>query len=37
MDGVEIDGVGVDETGRPQGRIHLVDDRREHYVEVELS
>jgi cellobiose phosphorylase len=37
MDGVEIDGVGVDATGQPHGRIHLVDDRRDHYVEVELS
>ncbi len=37
MDGVEIDGVGIDATGRPQGRIHLVDDRRDHYVEVDLS
>jgi cyclic beta-1,2-glucan synthetase len=37
MDGVKIDGVGVDATGRPQGRIHLVDDRRDHYVEVDLS
>lgn len=37
MDGVEIDGVGLDANGRRQGRIHLVDDRRDHYVEVELS
>jgi len=36
MDGVEIDGVGIDATGRPQGLIPLVDDRREHYVEVDL-
>ena len=28
---------GVDESGRPQGIIPLVDDRREHYVEVDLS
>ncbi|MDT3776672.1 glucoamylase family protein [Nitrospira sp. MA-1] len=37
MDGVEIDGVGMDAAGRPQGRIHLVDDRRDHYIEVDLS
>jgi cellobiose phosphorylase len=37
MDGVEIDGVGVDANGQRQGRIHLVDDRRDHYVEVGLS
>ncbi|MEX2493242.1 MAG: glucoamylase family protein [Nitrospirales bacterium] len=37
MDGVEVDGVGLDASGQPQGRIHLVDDRRDHYVEVDLS
>ena len=36
MDGVKIDGVTVDATGRLQGRIHLVNDRRDHYVEAEL-
>ena len=36
MDGTEIDGVRVDATGRSQGWIHLVDDRRDHYVEVDL-
>jgi hypothetical protein len=28
---------GVDEAGRPQGMIPLKDDRREHYVEVDMS
>lgn len=37
VDGADIDGVGIDATGRPQGRIPLVDDRRDHYVEVDLS
>jgi len=37
LDGAEIKGSGVDESGRPQGMIPLVDDRREHHVEVELS
>jgi len=37
VDGAVVFGAGVDETGRPQGMISLVDDRREHYVEVELS
>ena len=40
---VAVDGAGVDVTdiggtGRPQGKlIPLVDDRREHYVEVDLG
>jgi cellobiose phosphorylase len=37
VDGAVVDGVTVDGAGRPQGMIPLVDDRREHYVEVELS
>jgi cyclic beta-1,2-glucan synthetase len=37
VDGAVIDGNGVDEAGRPQGIIPLVDDRREHYVEVDLN
>ncbi len=37
LDGAVVDGSGVDGAGRPQGIIPLVDDHREHYVEVELS
>jgi cyclic beta-1,2-glucan synthetase len=37
LDGVVVSGAGVDGAGRPQGMIPLVDDRREHKVEVELS
>jgi cellobiose phosphorylase len=37
VDGVAIQGVGVDAAGRSPGTIPLVDDRREHHVEVELS
>ena len=37
VDGAVINGAGVDGTGRPQGMIPLVDDRREHHVEVDLS
>ncbi len=37
LDGAVVDGAGVDEAGRPQGMIPLVDDRREHYVEVGLG
>jgi cellobiose phosphorylase len=37
LDGAAVNGTGVDETGRPQGMIPLVDDRREHYVEVDIS
>ncbi len=37
VDGVMVKGAGVDGTGRPQGIIPLVDDRRDHHVEVELS
>ena len=36
VDGADIDEVGIGTTGRPQGRIPLADDRREHHVEVEL-
>ena len=32
VDGTVIDGTGVDEAGRPQVIIPLVDDRREHYI-----
>jgi len=37
VDGAVIAGTGVDESGRPQGMIPLVDDRREHNVEVDLN
>ncbi len=37
LDGAVIEGVAVDGAGRPYGLIPLVDDRRDHYVEVELS
>ncbi len=37
VDGVAINGVGADETGRRQGMIPLVDDRREHLVEVVID
>jgi cellobiose phosphorylase len=34
---VSMDGADVDQTGPLQGTIPLVDDRRDHYVEVELG
>ena len=37
LDGVVVNGSGIDGTGKPQGLIPLVDDRRDHRVEVELS
>ena len=37
VDGVAVNGAGMDGTGRPQGIILLVDDRQEHRVEVDLS
>jgi len=37
LDGALVNGAGIDGAGRPQGMIPLVDDHREHYVEVELS
>ncbi|MHB1530555.1 GH36-type glycosyl hydrolase domain-containing protein [Acidithiobacillus sp.] len=37
VDGTVVSGTGVDGAGRSQGMIPLVDDRREHYVEVDLS
>jgi cyclic beta-1,2-glucan synthetase len=37
LDGTLVREAGVDGAGRPQGVIPLVDDRREHYVEVDLS
>ena len=37
LDGSTVRGPGHDEGGRAQGIIPLVDDRREHFVEVELS
>jgi cellobiose phosphorylase len=37
LDGAVISGDGMDRAGRPQGMIPLVDDRRDHQVEVELS
>ncbi|KAA3627887.1 MAG: cyclic beta 1-2 glucan synthetase [Proteobacteria bacterium] len=36
VDGAVVAGAGVDGTGRAQGMIPLVDDRREHNVEVDL-
>jgi len=42
VDGAAVEGAGVEGAivsgvARPQGRIPLVDDRQEHYVEVVLS
>jgi len=38
VDGAIVDVTDIDATGRPQGMlIPLVDDRREHYVEVDLG
>ncbi len=37
VDGAVVNGACVEGTGRPQGMIPLVDDRREHHVEVDLS
>jgi cellobiose phosphorylase len=37
VDGLESHVAGLDRAGRPQGLIPLVDDRREHLVEVDLS
>ena len=37
LDGAAVNGAGVDEAGRAQGMIPLKDDRREHYVEVDMS
>jgi len=37
LDGVPLPGVGVDAAEPPQGMIPLVDDRQEHFAEVELS
>jgi len=37
VDGAVVNGACVDGTGRPQGMIPLMDDRREHHVEVDLS
>jgi hypothetical protein len=37
LDGALVSGSGTDGAGRPQGMVPLVDDRREHKVEVELS
>ncbi|MDA0738473.1 MAG: cyclic beta 1-2 glucan synthetase [Nitrospirae bacterium] len=37
VDGAVVNEADVDGTGRPQGMIPLVDDRQDHYVEVELS
>ncbi len=37
LDGQVIDEAAVEGTSRPQGIITLIDDRREHIVEVELS
>lgn len=37
LDGTDLNGVRVDDAGQRQAAIPLVDDRREHYVEVDLS
>jgi cellobiose phosphorylase len=37
LDGVLLPGVGVDAAEPPQGMIPIVDDRQEHFAEVELS
>ena len=37
VDGVVIKGSSLEGTERPHGMIPLVDDRRDHYVEVDLS
>jgi len=37
MDGTVVNGAGADGTRKPQGMIPLVDDRREHYVDVALG
>ncbi len=37
VDGAVVDAVAMDAAGRPHGRISLIDDRREHHVEVDLS
>jgi cyclic beta-1,2-glucan synthetase len=37
MDGAVVKGSSLEGTERPHGMIPLVDDRRDHYVEVELS
>ncbi len=37
LDGAAVNGAGVDGAGRPQGIIPLVDDRRDHHVEVALG
>jgi len=37
MDGVALEGAGGEGAGCPYGMIPLVDDRREHQVEVMLS
>lgn len=37
LDGVVTKGSDIKGTGKPQGMISLVDDHRDHFVEVELS
>jgi hypothetical protein len=37
LDGTVVNGSGLNGAGRPRGVIPLKDDRREHYVEVEMS
>jgi cellobiose phosphorylase len=37
LDGAVVNGTDVNGMGRPQGIIPLADDRREHYVEVDMS
>lgn len=37
LDGVILHEAGMTGTNKPQGRIPLVDDRRDHHVQIELS
>jgi cyclic beta-1,2-glucan synthetase len=37
VNGASVDGLVANQAARPQGRIPLVDDHQEHFVEVELS
>ncbi len=37
IDGKAVEGATIDPAGRPQGIIPLMDDRKEHHVEVTLS
>jgi cellobiose phosphorylase len=37
MDGVGIDGLGINAKGQSQCRVHLVDDHRDHFIEVDVG